>query len=390
VPIRESDLPVVLPLDITTHADGRSPLPDSPEFLNTPCPLCGRTAWRETDTMDTFVESSWYFSRFTSPRKEDAPFDARRMAYWMPVDQYIGGVEHAILHLLYARFFTKVLRDMGYYPPDLDEPFANLLTQGMVIKDGFKMSKSRGNVVDPTAMIDRYGADTVRLFCLFAAPPERDVDWSESGIDGAYRFAGRVWRLFAELRPVLLPLAPCSSTPGQTAGSPTARELRRREHLTVKKATEDIGNRFQFNTAIATVMELVNALYLAREELTRPDAARGGLETLSSAMATVLALLFPITPHLCEELWEELGHAGRLENIPWPTWSEEALARDMETIVIQINGKLRGKIEAPAGTDRETIERLALAEPGIARHLAGLTVRRAIVVPGKLVNVVAN
>jgi leucyl-tRNA synthetase len=252
------------------------------------------------------------------------------------------------------------------------------------------MSKSKGNVVEPTLMIDRYGADTVRLFCLFAAPPERDIDWSESGIEGAYRFAGRVWRLCVEWQTTLPLLAPCSSTPAQAAASPAARALRRREHLTVKKATEDIGNRFQFNTAIAAVMELINALYLAREELARPDAAQGVAQTFSSALATVLALLFPIMPHLCEELWETTGHAGRLEDLPWPVWSEEALEQDMATVVIQVNGKLRGKLDVAAGTDARDIERLALAEPNIARHLDGLIVRRVVVIPDKLVNVVAN
>jgi leucyl-tRNA synthetase len=300
-------------------------------------------------------------------------------------------VEHAILHLLYARFFTKTLRDIGYYPPDLSEPFSNLLTQGRVLKDGFKMSKSKGNAIDPTDMIRRYGADTVRLFCLFAAPPERDFDWSESGIEGAFRFAGRVWRLFAEIRPHLRAVAACSSTARQAEVSPLARGLRRKEHLTVKKAGEDIGNRFQFNTAIAAVMELVNALYLAKDALTvEPCASAGGAQVLSSAMATVLTLLSPITPHLCEELWEDLGQATALGATSWPVWSEEALSRDVVTVVIQVNGKLRGKIEIPSGTDEEETRRLALAEPGISRHLEKLSVRKVVVIPGKLVNVVAN
>ena len=390
-PVREQDLPVILPVAITTHSDGRSPLPDASAFVNVPCPICGRPARRETDTMDTFVESSWYFARFTDSKQESAPFDPRQLAYWMPVDQYIGGVEHAILHLLYARFFTKTLRDMGYYPPDLSEPFLNLLTQGMVLKDGFKMSKSKNNTVDPTDMIARYGADTVRLFCLFAAPPERDFDWSESGIEGAFRFAGRVWRLFVETRPHLCAVFACSSTARQAQASPLARELRRKEHLTVKKVGEDIGNRFQFNTAIAAIMELVNALYLVREDLTaEPCATAGGTAVLSSAMSTVLALLSPIMPHLCEELWEDLGHVTPLGASSWPAWSEEALTQDVLTVVIQINGKLRGRIEIPSGTDDAQTERLALSEPNIARHVKNLTVRKVVVIPGKLVNVVAN
>ncbi len=386
VPEKEENLPVRLPLDVKTHEDGRSPLPDTPDFVNCACPRCGGPARRETDTMDTFVESSWYFARYTDARNDAAPFDPQALKYWLPVDQYIGGVEHAILHLLYSRFFTKALRDCGYFPTDLDEPFTNLLTQGMVLKDGAKMSKSKGNVVDPTLMIDKYGADTVRLFCLFAAPPERDFDWSDTGIEGASRFLHRVWRLFAEEREYLSPMAVCAATDADAA-TPAARDLRRKEHLTVKKVQEDIGNRFQFNTAIAAIMELVNAMYLAREEL---RGAPGGRAVFSSAMATVLTLLCPVTPHLCEELWEDLGHKDSATAQPWPRWQEEATRRDVLTVVLQINGKLRGKLEVPAGASREDMEKLALAEPNIIRHLQGLTVRKVVVIPGKLVNIVAN
>ncbi|MCH5276259.1 MAG: leucine--tRNA ligase [Desulfovibrionaceae bacterium] len=386
VPVPESELPVLLPLDVKTCDDGRSPLPDFTSFVETVCPRCGKPARRETDTMDTFVESSWYFARFTHARDDTQAVDKDALSYWLPVDQYIGGVEHAILHLLYSRFFTKVLRDLGYYPAQLNEPFTNLLTQGMVLKNGSKMSKSKGNTVEPSEMIARYGADTVRLFCLFAAPPERDFDWSETGIEGAHRFLGRVWRLFAELRPALSPVSACSSA-AKAAVVPAARELRLREHATVKKVGEDIGNRYQFNTAIAAIMELVNALYLTRDELAQTDAGRS---VLSSAMATVLTLLFPFTPHLCEELWEDLGHEDSLAREGWPQWMEDALRRDVMTVVVQINGKLRGKLEAAADTSREELERMALAEPNIARHLEGLTVRKIVVVPGKLINVVAG
>ncbi len=386
VPVPEQDLPVVLPLDVRTHSDGRSPLPDTPSFVETTCPCCGGPARRETDTMDTFVESSWYFARYTEARKDDAPFDPAAAAYWLPVDQYIGGVEHAILHLLYARFFTKLLRDFGYLPADLDEPFSNLLTQGMVLKDGSKMSKSKGNVVDPTEMISRYGADTVRLFCLFAAPPERDFDWSETGIEGSFRFLNRVWRLFGEIREYLSPVRACSF-PADRAVSPLTRDLRLKEHATVKKAGEDIGNRYQFNTAIAAIMELVNALYQNREELA---ATVEGRAALSSAMATVLTLLAPVTPHLCEELWADLGHTTRIGDESWPVWSADALERDSVTVVVQINGKLRGKLTLPADASREEAEAAALADATVSRHLQGLTVRKVIVVPGKLVNVVAG
>ena len=386
VPVPEDQLPVRLPLDVQTHPDGKSPLPHTPEFYECVCPKCGGAARRETDTMDTFVESSWYFARYTDARNDKAPFDMEALKYWLSVDQYIGGVEHAILHLLYARFFTKVLRDLGFFPKGLDEPFANLLTQGMVLKDGSKMSKSKGNVVDPTEMIAKYGADTVRLFCLFAAPPERDFDWSDSGIEGASRFLNRIWRLYADTRDFLSPVSACSSE-ASDATTPTAKEIRLKEHLTVKKASEDIGNRYQFNTAIAAIMELVNALYLAKDELA---ATEEGRKVLSSAVATVLTLLSPITPHVCEELWEDLGHAATIDTQAWPTWKADALERDVLTVVIQINGKLRGKIDVPSSASKEEVEKLALAEQNIVRHLEGLTVRKVVVIPGKLVNVVAN
>ncbi len=256
----------------------------------------------------------------------------------------------------------------------------------MVLKDGSKMSKSKGNVVDPTEMIAKYGADTVRLFCLFAAPPERDFDWSDSGIEGASRFLNRIWRLYADTRDFLSPVSACSSE-ASDATTPTAKEIRLKEHLTVKKASEDIGNRYQFNTAIAAIMELVNALYLAKDELA---ATEEGRKVLSSAVATVLTLLSPITPHVCEELWEDLGHAATIDTQAWPTWKADALERDVLTVVIQINGKLRGKIDVPSSASKEEVEKLALAEQNIVRHLEGLTVRKVVVIPGKLVNVVAN
>ncbi|WP_165069045.1 leucine--tRNA ligase [Desulfovibrio sp. ZJ200] len=386
VPEKEENLPVLLPLDAKIRDDGRSPLPQTPSFAECVCPCCGGPARRETDTLDTFVESSWYFARYTDARNATAPFTPEALRYWLPVDQYIGGVEHAILHLLYSRFFTKVLRDLGFFPRDLAEPFTNLLTQGMVLKDGGKMSKSKGNVVDPTEMIARYGADTVRLFCLFAAPPERDFDWSDSGIEGASRFLNRVWRLFNEEAERLLPLKACEAAAAD-AQSPAARELRRKEHLTVKKAGEDMAGRFQFNTAIAAIMELVNAMYLSREKLGRSEAER---RVFSSAMATVLTLLSPITPHLCEELWERLGHKSPLADAPWPQWDAAATARDMLTVALQVNGKLRGTLEIAAEADKSACEQAALGDPAVQRHTSGLTVRKVVVVPGKLVNIVAN
>lgn len=387
VPEKEENLPVILPLDVKVRDDGRSPLPETPSFVDCTCPRCGGPARRETDTLDTFVESSWYFSRYTSARDTEAAFDPASLAYWMPVDIYIGGVEHAILHLLYARFFTKALRDLGFYPADLAEPFSRLLTQGMVLKDGSKMSKSKGNVVDPSEMINKYGADTVRLFCLFAAPPERDFEWTDAGIEGSSRFLARIWRLFMEERDRLLPLRACGAT-AEDAATDAARDLRRKEHETVKKVTADMAvGRFQYNTAIAAIMELVNALYLAREKLGRSEPER---RVFSSVMATVLTLLSPVAPHICAELWERLGHKGDVGAEPWPVWDEAALARDTVTIALQVNGKLRGTLQAPADADKAALEAAALADPAAQRHLAGLSVRKVVVVPGKLVNIVAS
>ncbi len=385
VPEREENLPIVLPLDVKTQADGRSPLPDTASFYQCTCPKCNKPARREADTMDTFVESSWYFARYADARNENSPFDKDILKYWMPVDQYIGGVEHAILHLLYSRFYTKALRDLGFYPDDLDEPFANLLTQGMVLMGGAKMSKSKGNVVDPSIMIDKFGADTVRLFCLFAAPPERDFDWSETGIEGASRFLNRVWRLFYEERENLMPMESCSST-ADDATSDVARELRRKEHLTVKKVHDDIA-KYQLNTAIAAIMELVNSMYLAREHLHKDKSTS---KVFSSAMGTVLTLLCPFTPHICEEIWQDLGHEGQVTDVACPEWQAEAMAQDVVTVVIQINGKLRSKIDVAVDSLKDDVEKQALEDESVKKHLDGKTVRKVIVVPNKLVNIVAN
>lgn len=384
VPEKEENLPIELPLNVQTHADGRSPLPDTPEFVNCTCPKCGKPARRETDTMDTFVESSWYFARYTDAQNHEAPFTPEALNYWAPVDQYIGGVEHAILHLLYARFFTKALRDCGYM--NFDEPFKNLLTQGMVLMDGSKMSKSKGNVVDPTDMIARYGADTVRLFCLFAAPPERDFEWSETGIDGSFRFVNRIWRLIEELEGELLTVEPCSST-ADDCTCKEAKGIRLKEHETVKKAGDDIEQRFQFNTAIAAVMELVKELYLAKDALKGDEKGR---KVLSSAISTVINLMSPFTPHLCEEIWEMLGHKDRLVHALWPTYSEEAMVKDVLTVVVQVNGKVRARLEVPASASKDEVEELAKNDANVLKHVEGKTIRKVIVVPGKLVNIVAN
>ncbi|MHC1702155.1 MAG: leucine--tRNA ligase [Humidesulfovibrio sp.] len=388
VPVPDSQLPVRLPEDAQAREDGRSPLPLLSSFVNTTCPTCGGPARRETDTMDTFMESSWYFMRYTSARKEDGPFDPAALKYWMPVDQYIGGIEHAILHLLYSRFYVKALRDLGY--TELAEPFQNLLTQGMVLKDGAKMSKSKGNVVDPNSMIERYGADATRLFILFASPPEKDLEWSDAGIEGAYRFLNRVWRLAEELADAgaLAPLGPVVAL-SELGGEPSgpARDLRRKEHDTVRKVTRAMENKFQFNTAIAALMELVNEMYALKDGL--KDTPQGAA-TLSSALSTVLTLLSPVAPHLCEELWGCMGHREHLATLSWPGFDESALALDEIELVVQVNGKVRGRLMVPAAADQEAVRQVAMTHENVLRHLEGKAIRKLIVVPGKLVNVVAG
>ena len=388
VPVPDKDLPVELPRDLPLLPDGRSPLPHTPAFYAVTCPVCHGPARRETDTLDTFFESSWYFARYASAREADRPFAPDEVGYWLPVDQYIGGIEHAILHLLYSRFFVKALRDCGYLT--FDEPFAHLLTQGMVIKDGSKMSKSKGNVVDPDLMVGKYGADTVRVFALFAAPPEKDLEWSDTGIEGASRFLARLWRLATEeLSGQLGPMAPCAGPEAiDLAGLPPLyAELRRREHAMVAKAGADIRERFQFNTAIAAVMELINFLYANVETI---KATPAGAKAVSSAVASLLAVLSPIAPHICEELWQAMGHKTLLLHQPWPIHDPAALATDEVEVVVQVNGKLRGKISVARDAGKEAIEQAALAESNVVKHIQGKTVRKVIVVPGKLVNVVVG
>lgn len=388
VPEKEENLPVVLPLDLQVRPDGRSPLPEVRDFVEAVCPRCAGPARRETDTMDTFVESSWYFLRYTAPWEHGQPFNAKDLAYWCPVDQYIGGVEHAILHLLYARFWVKALRDLGFIA--MDEPFKALLAQGMVLNAGVKMSKSKGNVVSPDEMTERYGADAVRLFLLFAAPAERDLDWSDAGIEGAQRFTHRLWRLFEDLALILTAADPCSSSVADVAaaGLPdasAAAQLRRKEHATVVKVAGDIVGKFQFNTAIAAIMELVNALYQAKDALRSSEA---GARLLSSAMATTLAILAPVMPHLCEELWQKMGHGRSLACEPWPKHDPAALVRDEVTIVVQVNGKVRSRLTIPADASDDFVKGQALDAENIQRHLEGRTVVKMVVVPGKLLNIV--
>ena len=373
VPVPEQDLPVVLPEDVQVTGTG-SPLKDMPEFVDVPCPKCGKAARRETDTFDTFVESSWYFARYACPDSDTAMLD-ERAAYWTPVDQYTGGIEHAILHLLYSRFFQRVMRDVGL--TDVSEPFTNLLTQGMVLKDGAKMSKNKGNVVDPQELIDKYGADTVRLFMMFAAPPEQSLEWSDDGVQGCYRFLKRFWHAVmehVEAGPVAA-LEPGSLNEDQQA-------LRRKTHQTIGKIGDDIGRRNSFNTAIAAAMELLNAVNRF------DDASEQGRAVIHEALEAVVLMLSPMTPHICHALWAALGHDTPLIDETWPSVDETALELDTVELVVQVNGKLRGRVAVPADADKDVIEQLALADENVQRFVAGKEVRKLIVVPGRLVNIV--
>jgi leucyl-tRNA synthetase len=384
VPEREERLPVVLPADVQISGKGGSPLADVASFVNASCPRCGGRARRETDTMDTFVESSWYFLRYCSPRHGQGMFDARAAAYWMPVDQYIGGIEHAVLHLLYARFYTKVLRDLGL--TTADEPFSALLSQGMVTKDGAKMSKSKGNVVDPDDLIRRYGADTARLFSLFAAPPEKDLDWNDRGVEGASRFLNRVWR-FVHAHAGELRAGPSGAGAGL---SPAGRAFRRTIHETIRRVTEDIEKDFHFNTAISAVMELVNAL--GEFERASMDAAsreeRQAL--LREAVETTLLLLGPVCPHITEELWATLGHAESLFTRPWPVADPAVLRREEVEIVVQVDGRVRGHLTVDAAAPEQEVQDRALADAKVRPWLTGRQVAKVVVVPGRLVNVVTR
>ena len=379
VPVPEKDLPVSLPTDVQFDKSGKSPLHTLERFYQTTCPVCSGPARRETDTMDTFVESSWYFARYVSPRCTDGVLDKAKADYWLPVDQYIGGVEHAILHLLYSRFFTKVLRDLGYL--SIDEPFTNLLTQGMVIKDGTKMSKSKGNVVDPNELVEKYGADTVRLFSLFAAPPERDLEWSDQGVEGAYRFLNRVFRLVDENLSVFG--APGSTLPQEMNAASAA--LHRKTHQTIRKFGADIEAKFHFNTAISAVMELTNTLYsLAAEENNEaPHPA-----VIRKAIEAMLALLSPMVPHLCAELWELTKHPTPLAEVLWPEYDDQAVREEAITIVVQVQGKVRSQLQVAPGTGDADLEKMALADEKVRKFLEGKPVRKVIVVQNKLINIV--
>ncbi|MCC5869499.1 MAG: leucine--tRNA ligase [Gammaproteobacteria bacterium] len=373
VPVPEADLPVRLPEDVAVTGAG-SPLKSMPEFVDCACPKCGKPAKRETDTFDTFVESSWYFARYACPDADQAMLDARA-DYWMPVDQYTGGIEHAILHLLYSRFFQRVMRDVGLSRHD--EPFTNLLTQGMVLKDGSKMSKSRGNTVDPQALVEEYGADTVRLFMMFAAPPEQALEWSDDGVQGAFRFLRRLWRQ------VMAHLAAGEPAKLDTDSlDEPQRALRRLTHMTIAKVGDDLARRHSFNTAVAAVMELSNAVN--RFE----DTSGQGLAVQREAIEAMVLMLSPIVPHICHALWQRLGHGDGLVEAAWPALDESALAQDRLQIVVQVNGKLRGRVAVDADAGQPDVLALALAEPNVQRFVAEQTPRKVIYVPGKLLNIV--
>jgi len=409
VPVPEAELPVTLPEDVDFGRDKVPGLAEIPSFYETACPACGKPARRETDTMDTFVESSWYFARYACPDFDQGMLDRARAEHWMPVDQYIGGIEHAVLHLLYSRFYTKVLRDLGVAA--VAEPFTNLLTQGMVcmetqkcgkhgwllpeeVQEGAcakcgapaekgrteKMSKSKKNVVDPERLVRTYGADTARLFSLFAAPPEKDLDWNEEGVEGASRFLRRVWRLVAENHEWLRATAPFAG--GELDGAD--RGLRRKAHETVKKVTENIEDRFHFNTAIAAAMELVNELGSFE-----PKGDRGR-RVFREAVDALVKLLAPMVPHVAEELWQELGNATALAETAWPSWDEAALVRDAILIVVQVSGKVRGRLEVPTDATEDQVRAAALADAQVARHLEGKTLVKAVYVPGRLLNLVVR
>jgi leucyl-tRNA synthetase len=401
VPVPDEQLPVELPNVTEFTGRGDSPLAQVPEFVNVRCPKCGGPARRETDTMDTFVDSSWYFYRFADPKNDQLPFDPGAVKYWLPVDFYSGGVEHAILHLIYSRFFARVFRDLGMV--DHSEPFTQLLTQGMVLKDGNVMSKSKGNVVDPDSMLQKFGADALRLYVMFVAPPEKEVEWTDTGLEGSFRFLARVWRLIDHW---------LETIGGDGIGSPDTcenltaaeRSLRRKTHETIHRVTVDIEQRQQLNTAVSAMMELVNELYAFSEQTvtggpgrrTDEDVEHAGQverrETICvvrEAVEALIRMLAPFAPHTAEELWEMLGKDAGLTTASWPAFSADVARAEEIVVPVQINGKVRGRISVSPDTPEADLERAALAEPGVQAHLAGKAVKKIVVVKGRLVSIVA-
>ncbi|OGS46052.1 MAG: leucine--tRNA ligase [Elusimicrobia bacterium RIFOXYD2_FULL_34_15] len=389
VPVPEKDLPVLLPKDVEFTGEG-NPLSKSSSFVSCKCPKCNAPARRETDTMDTFVDSSWYFERYCDPKQDKLPFSKEKVSYWMPVNQYIGGIEHAVLHLLYSRFYTKALRDLGLL--NYDEPFQNLLCQGMVVKDGFKMSKSKGNVVSVDDMIDKYGADTARLFILFASPPERDLEWSDEGVLGCYRFVNKIWNLVQGIQQLKIkkPVLNLSKDEKLSATEPFAdppntsggKNLERIRNLTIKKVTIDIQKEFHFNTAIASIMEFYNELTAKQSSV--------DYETFKISLETLIILLSPFAPHICEEMWQVLGHNESIIKQNWPKWDEEKLKQNEVTIAVQINGKLRGQIDVNIGLSEQEIMEFVKSNEKIHKYIINKKIIKTIYVPQKILNIVVG
>jgi leucyl-tRNA synthetase len=381
IPVPEKDLPVLLPANPNLTGEGQSPLATDPDFVNVRCPRCGGPARRETDTMDTFVDSSWYFYRYCDPKNDRAPFDPAKVAYWFPIDQYIGGITHAILHLLYSRFWCKVMRDLGLV--NHSEPIARLFTQGMVLKGGEAMSKSKGNVVGAIDMAEKYGADTGRLYTLFAAPPEKDLEWSEESIEGSWRFLNRVFRIVVKHAEDRRMQSAERSPAGDLSTTEKEKALLRKAHQTLRRVTRDFETRWHFNSAIAQIMELTNALYAAEplEDGVRPEVRKEALELLTLMLA-------PMTPHLAEELWEMLGHSDGLWKASWPLFDEQLAKEEEVEIVVQISGRVRSRLKIPVATPQEDVLKLAHADAGLASHLAGKKLVKVIYVPDKLLNLV--
>jgi leucyl-tRNA synthetase len=380
MPVAESELPILLPEQIDITQTNGSPLGRVAEFVNTTCPKCGGPARRETDTMDTFVDSSWYFYRYTDAKNSKAPFDSDKANYWFPIDQYIGGVEHAILHLIYSRFWTKVMRDLGMIKND--EPAERLFTQGMVIKDGAKMSKSKGNVVSPDDMIARYGADATRMYALFAAPPDRDLEWQEEGVAGVSRFLGRVHRLVTKYTEIVR-----SAGSHERTGSETEQKVLRKLHQTIAKMTQDFSGRWHFNTSIAAIMTLINELVAAEPAMDTGEVSPGAI---AEVFRTLVLMLAPFAPFFAAEMWEQIGGEGVVFRTAWPVANEE-LARENEMeIPVQVNGKLVNVVKVPAGSDEATVKAAGLGDEKVKARIEGKTVVKTIVVPGKLVNLVVK
>ncbi|MCF8000340.1 MAG: leucine--tRNA ligase [Halanaerobiales bacterium] len=384
VPVDEKDLPVLLPNDVEFSATGISPLAKAEDFVNTTCPKCGGNAKREIDTMDTFVDSSWYFLRYIDPHNKNLPFSPESADDWFPVDQYIGGIEHAILHLLYARFFTKVLRDLNLL--EEGEPFTKWLAQGMVLKDGDKMSKSKGNVVDPSRILDEYGADTARLFILFASPPEKDLEWSEAGVEGANRFLNRVWRFVAENINSIKKVDVNKINIDQDNLNEDEKELHRKLHETIQKVTEDVSERLNFNTAISAIMELVNELYSYLAD----NKNQLNEELLAFVTEKILLMLAPFAPHMTEELWHKIGHESSIHRADWPEFEEEAAKKDEITIVIQINGRVRDRVDVDANISEEALKEKVFKQDKVQKYTKDKEIVKTIVIPKKLVNIVVK